>query len=132
MTIVLIKLKWVHYNLNTRLCLNCILMSPNWLRWMLSLVVSNAGTLSGDQATDGLNASWADLRISWELLMSLKQCDQVWCDNAVIRRWMGTGCGHWAVHPTSATGHWIKNTGDNNCLEWNDHDDVTLAQLDII
>ena len=108
MTIVLIKLKWVHYNLNTRLCLNCILMSPNWLRWMLSLVVINGwDSLLCDRLVTRplMDAALDQMRLgenkctsprdSAEPLMSVSVSNAcvrgLW--QLVTRRRMGAGCG---------------------------------------
>ena len=107
MTIVLIKLKWVHYNLNTRLCLNCILMSPNWLRWMLSLVVSNAETLSPWWPGHW----WIEFFMSWsENLMVPLRVINVSETTGVTMLWSGDGWGLGVVTELS-TPHLLLATG---------------------
>ena len=108
MTIVLIKLKWVHYNLNTRLCLNCILMSPNWLRWMLSLVVRTGETLSTVTGwwpgpwwmlhwirwgSEKINADSLEIQLSVSVSEVMPVFPVSGVTTLVTRRLMGAGCG---------------------------------------
>ena len=157
MTIVLIKLKWVHYNLNTRLCLNCILMSPNWLRWMLSLVVSDGwDSLLCDRLVTRplMDAALDQMRLGenkcrhleiqlshWWVSLSLSNAcvPSLWCDNIGDQEtdggWVWSGLVTELSTPhllLARPGSNPECRGDNNCLEWNDHDDESVAQLEII
>ena len=113
MTIVLIKLKWLHYNLNSSLSLNCVL-SPNWLRWMLAVYVTNGWESLTTLMTRRLNEClrltvFSNRRVSLLPMTSLvtRRAGDWWM---VARVWpcLETWAQHSAVLPKSATGNRIK------------------------